>query len=71
MTKIDSYDILRDIYNIVDRLENKMDKRLTDIEKRTDIIEDRQSKVLGAVSVVALFVGGAITWFWDFIRNKT
>jgi len=66
---IESYDILRDIYNIVDRLENKMDKRLCSLENRTDKIEDIQARMLGAVSIMALFVGGAVTWVWQKITG--
>ena len=70
MKNMANYDILKDIYNIVDRLEQKMDKRLCEVEKRTDILEEKQSKILGAVSIIALFVGGAVTWFWETVKSK-
>ena len=66
---IDSYDLLKDIYAVVDRMEVKIDKRMVDAECRLDRVEDFQSRILGAVSVVGLFVGGAVTWIWDRIRN--
>ena len=61
---------LNDIYQVVNRLEDKIDERLKDVEVRIDKVEDIQSRVIGGVAVVGLFVGGAITWFWDKIRGR-
>ncbi len=61
---------LKDIYEVVNRLEDKTDKRLWDVEIRLDKVEDMQSKIIGAVSIVGLFVGGAVTWIWQRITGK-
>ncbi len=61
---------LKDIYEVVNRLEDKTDRRLQDVEIRLDKVEDMQSKIIGAVSIVGLFVGGAVTWVWDKVRGK-
>lgn len=61
---------LNDIYQVVNRLEDKTDKRMADIECRVDKIEDAQSKILGGLTIVSLFVGGAVTWIWDKIRGN-
>ncbi len=61
---------LKDIYEVVNRLEDKTDRRLQDVEIRLDKVEDMQSKIIGAVSIVGLFVGGAITWVWGKITGK-
>ena len=61
---------LRDIYEVVNRLEDKMDKRVEILEVRVDKIEDVQAKIIGGVSIIGLFVGGAVTWIWDRIRGR-
>ena len=60
---------LNDIYAVCNRLEDKFDKRMGEDETRLDKLENLQSKLIGGVSIVGLFVGGAITWVWERIKN--
>lgn len=60
---------LKDIYEVVNRLEDKVDKRLGTVEVRVDKLEDVQAKIIGGVSIVGLFVGGAVTWVWEKITK--
>jgi hypothetical protein len=61
---------LNDIYTVVNRLEDKVDKRMVELECRVDKLENIQSKLLGGLSIVFLFVGGAVAWVWEKIRGK-
>ena len=61
---------LNDIYSVVNRLEDKFDKRMCDDEKRIDKLEEFQSKIIGGIAIVGLFVGGAVTWIWERIRGR-
>lgn len=69
-TKESSYTILVEVQKSINRLEDKVDKRVTMAENRLDKLEDTQSKLLGGLAIVSMFIGGAVTWAWDKITGK-
>lgn len=62
---------LRDVYDIVNRLETKMDARYEKHESRIEAIENNQSKAIGVISVISLFISGALTYVWDRILGRS
>lgn len=69
MTKPTSYELLKDVYDAVNRLEAKLDKRITDLEHRVDILEDFKGKVIGVATVIGAFVGAITSWIWEKITR--
>ena len=61
---------LRDVYEIMQRLEAKMDTKWDKHEARIVNLEDNQSKALGMLSIVTLFISGGLTFLWNRILGK-
>lgn len=65
-----SYQLLKDINQSVNRLEDKMDKRLSEIEARVDTLEDFRGRILGIASIIAAVFGILGAWVWDKLTKK-
>jgi hypothetical protein len=65
-----SYQLLKDTNEIVNRLESKIDKRLCEIEGRVDTLEDFRGRILGIGGIIAAVFGVVGAWIWDKITNK-
>lgn len=62
---------LRDVYDIANRLEGKMDTRLERHELRIEGLENNQSRALGVLSVISLFISGAMTLLWNRLLGRS
>jgi len=67
--KSTSYQLLKDVHEVVARLENKMDIRLEGIDKRVNKVEDFQSNLTGKITVLGSIMILFINFLWDFGRS--
>jgi len=65
MTKIDNYELLKDVYLTVNRVEDKMDKRIVSIEARIDNLEDFKSNLAGKITILGAIVLLVVNFAWD------
>ena len=64
-----SYQLLKDVHEVVARIEDKVDKRFVDVEKRVDVVEDFQSNLAGKMTVLGSIMVLAVNFLWDFGRG--
>ena len=64
-----SYQLLKDVHEVVARIEDKVDKRFVDVEKRVDIVEDFQSNLTGKITVLGSIMVLLVNFLWDFGRS--
>lgn len=61
MTKPTSYELLKDVYKVVNRLEDKMDDRMNEVEERVDVVEGKTDSLLGKIGIGVMIVSAAIS----------
>jgi hypothetical protein len=61
---------LKDVYEVVNRIEDKMSQRIAETERRVDILESFQSRTLGVLSIITVFISLAATWVWGKITGE-
>lgn len=64
-----SYQLLKDVHEVVARIEDKVDKRFLNVEKRVDVVEDFQSNLAGKMTVLGSILVLAVNFLWDFGRG--
>jgi hypothetical protein len=73
MPKQTSYDLLKEVYTIVNRLEDKVDKRVGLTEGRLDKIEGKVDNLLGkigiGVMVVSAVISSGIAFLFSFLKK--
>ena len=64
-----SYQLLKDVHEVVARIEDKVDKRFVDVEKRVNVVEDFQSNLTGKITVLGSIMVLVVNFLWDFGRG--
>ena len=64
-----SYQLLKDVHEVVARIEDKVDKRFLNVETRVDNVEDFQSNLTGKITVLGSIMVLVVNFLWDFGRN--
>lgn len=67
--KTNSYQLLKDVHEVVARIEDKVDKRFMVVEARVNKVEDFQSNLTGKMTVLGSIMILFINFLWDFGRN--
>lgn len=74
MPRINDYQLLKDIYNTVDRLETKLDNRMLAVEARVDTAESRIDQITGKigvfVAIITLTVSTIASIAVDFVKKN-
>ena len=65
-----SYQLLKDTNEIVNRLEIKIDRRMCELETRVNTLEDFKGRVLGIGSIIAAVFGVVGAWVWDKLTKR-
>ena len=72
--KPSSYELLKEIHNVVGRLETKLDARITSNEKRLDLTETKLDRIAGKIGIgvmfVTLLVTGIFSLTFDWLKSK-
>ena len=56
-----SYQLLKDVYDAVNRLEDKIDKRVGLIEERLDKVESKTDNLLGKIGIGVIIISSIIS----------
>lgn len=64
-----SYQLLKDVYEVVARIEDKVDRRFVAVETRVDKVEDYQSNLTGKITVLGGIMMLLVNFLWDFGRS--
>lgn len=64
-----SYQLLKDVHEVVARIEDKVDKRFAAVEIRVNKIEDFQSNLTGKITVLGGIMMLLVNFLWDFGRS--
>lgn len=70
MTKKTNYELLKDVYDVVNRLETKLDKRIRLLEKKVDDNSSFINNVQGKIAVFILLVSAVMSYVFEYIFNK-
>jgi hypothetical protein len=64
-----SYQLLKDVHEVVARIEDKVDKRFAAVEVRVNKVEDFQSNLTGKITVLGGIMMLLVNFLWDFGRG--
>ena len=64
-----SYQLLKDVHEVVARIEDKVDKRFVEVEKRVNVVEDFQSNLTGKITILGSIMILVINSLWDIGRG--
>ena len=67
--KSTSYQLLKDVHEVVARIEDKVDRRFVLVEDRVNKVEDFQSNLTGKITVLGSIMILLINFLWEFGRN--
>ena len=67
--KSTSYQLLKDVHEVVARIEDKVDRRFVLVEDRVNKVEDFQSNLTGKITVLGSIMILFINFLWEFGRN--
>ena len=70
MAKQTNYELLKDVYQAVQRLEDKMDKRMVKMEEEVEEICKWKDNLSGKIAIVVGFASLCATLTLDWVREK-
>ena len=69
-----NYELLKDIYEVVERVEAKLDVKINSNEVRINVLETKTEQMFGKIGVVValltMFIAGSVNFAFDWIKSK-
>ena len=68
--KLSDYELLKEIYAVVDRTESKLDIRLKEVEIYVDELKSWKDTIVGKITIMASICGGIASLMFAFLKDK-